>query len=87
LPELVTLVIDVEADEGGEVFVLVESADGAQTLGGPISAGADPIRILVEKDQSFKVVAASMTHEAKTIVRSRSPETFVTLTLRRRSVP
>jgi hypothetical protein len=87
LADLATLVIDVDAAEGGEVFVLVESADGAQTVGGPISAGVDPIRILVENDQSFKVVAASMTHEAKTIVRSRSPETFVTLTLRRRSAP
>ena len=60
--------------------MLVTSA--GEKLGDPVPASSGAVRFLVEKDQSFEIIAATMTHSAKAIVRSSLPMTEITLTLR-----
>jgi hypothetical protein len=65
------------------LVVQVISEAGGQLLGVPILAGPEPIHFLVARDRAFEIHATSMTHEAKTVIRSSAPETAVTLTPRR----
>jgi hypothetical protein len=81
--DLVTLAIVVRGADAGDVFVQVISEASGQALGLPVLAGPEPIHVLVARDRSFEILAVSMTHEAKTVARSKAPETTITLTPRR----
>ena len=78
--DLVLLSIAVNGPGAYEALVLVMSAGGGR-LGDPVPAGSGTLGFLVEKDQSFEIVAATMTHAAEATVRSSLPVTEITLTL------
>ena len=78
--DLVLLSLGVNGPGQDEALVLVTSGGGGR-LGDPVPAGSGKVGFLVEKDQSFEIIAATMTHAAKATVRSSEPVTEITLKL------
>ena len=80
----VTVTMPAEADDA--VLVLTAKG-GAEQHEEPIRSGSESIQFLVEKNESFELMAATPTHEAKAVARTSAPLTEVTLTLRPRPAP